>query len=271
MSRSWMVLVAGLVGCGGVAAEERIVVSPGRVADEELKADDTSGPKAEVKVTVAADAIDATRDDLGLTLAIAEEREVWFYDSAALELFEAGAILRARKVVNDDDDATVKLRPLEASDVDPSWFDVKGFKCELDWTPGKQVSSCSIKVDAGFGDIKNVADGDLPIADLFTEEQVSFLAAHGPAVDWDYLTTFGPIEAFVWEIESDALPEELSAELWRVGGEQFLEMSMKIEVSEIDDTFDVLSTWLADHAVPLSDTQETKTRRALEILGAAGP
>ena len=262
---SWLLLAAA---CSGDPRVETLRVGPGSTSDE-VKADDTSdsGPQAELKVMVDDDAIDEVREALGLEDDLAEVRDIYFYDSLDLALFEAGAILRARNVHDDDDDSTVKIRPLVADEVDPSWFEQDGFKCELDASPHSSVESCSFTVEQDEEDIDEVADGDRDLDSLFSSEQEYFLAEHGPYFYWDELAVLGPVDALVWKIESDLLPSKLTAEHWRLPNEEeMLEVSIKVAVADREDGMSQLLDWLADHEVPLSDGQETKTRRALEVL-----
>lgn len=268
MRRRWGLAVVVLAaGCGADRADlDGLRVSPGEAAEDLGKADGDTGPRSELKVTVDRDAIDGVLADFGLTPDLAELRDVWFYDTQDLALFEAGAILRARSVTGDDDDSTVKMRPLLASEVDPVWFEEKDFKCETDWTPSKATSSCSLGRELDEGEIEDVAAGEADLDSLFSHEQEDFLAEHGPWFDWDELGPLGPVPAQVWKVEHDELPAKMTAELWRLPFEDFLELSIKVPDDEAQAAFDELLAWLAARDVPLSDTQETKTRRALEIL-----
>jgi hypothetical protein len=47
----------------------------------------------------------------------AEHREIFFFDTPQLNLFEAGLVLRARIVQDGADDSTVKLRPVVPSEL----------------------------------------------------------------------------------------------------------------------------------------------------------
>ncbi len=249
---------------------DTLVVGPGHI-DDEVKADgtsSTSGPRAELKVLVDEDAIDDVRDDLGLDKDLAEERAIWFYDTEELALFEAGAILRARSVHHDDDDSTVKIRPLEADQVDPAWFLDEGFKCELDANPVSATSSCSYTTEQEEDQIEEVADGVRDLDTLYTSEQEDFLAAHGPSFYWYWedLVPLGPIDALVWKMETDSFELEITGEHWDLPGEEMLELSIKVDLAEADQRMSEFLDWLAYHDVPLSAEQESKTRRALEAL-----
>jgi hypothetical protein len=261
-----MVLVAGGACAGDDPSSSGVNVSPGEASDDLGKADGDTGPRSELKVTVDRDAVEGVADYLGLASDLAEQRAIWFYDTPDLALFEAGAILRARKVTDDDDDSTAKLRPLTADQVDAALFQDEHFKCETDWTPTSSVSSCSFGRTVDTGEIDEVGDGERDIDSLFSSDQEEFLIAYGPAFDWDELAPLGPVPAQVWKVEHDDLPGKMTAELWRLPFEDFLELSVKVPDDEAEDAFTDLLDWLSERNVPLSSTQETKTRRALEIL-----
>lgn len=262
-------LIALLAACSASSPDDPLVVSPGEARDD-LKADGAQGgERAELKVLVEPEAIDEVRERLGLDGDLAEERAVWFYDSAALDLFEAGAILRARSVHDGDDDSTVKIRPLVADEVDPAWFAEDGFKCELDAGLASATWSCSFTTEQEEDQIEEVADGERDLDTLFSSEQEEFAAAYAPPFDWDDLVPLGPIDARVWKVESRRLPSALTAEHWRLPDQEMLEVSIKVELGDAADGMDELLDWLADHDVPLAAEQESKTRRALEALGAA--
>ncbi len=259
-----------VAACSVDAPSEKLVVGPGTI-DDELKADgadSADGPRAELKVMVDEAAIDDVRERLGLDQDLAEERAVWFYDTYDLSLFEAGAILRARSVHHGDDDSTVKIRPLAAEEVDPAWFQDEGFKCELDASLNAAVSSCSYTTEQEEDQIEEAADGERDLDTLFSSEQEDFLAAHGPLFYWDQLAPLGPIDALVWKLESDLLPSPLTAEHWELPGPAMLELSIKVDQGDAEEGMSQLLGWLEDHDIPLSAEQESKTRRALEALGA---
>ncbi len=227
-----------------------------------------ASPRVELKVTLRPDQIEAARAALGLDDGDGEQREVTFYDTPKLDLAEAGVVLRARKIDRDDDDSTVKLRPMESSDVDAEWFQVDGFKCEIDRTGAASVESCSFTVRQDRGEIDDVEDGDRAIDKLFSDEQEDLLAQHASIdVEWDALTVLGPVDALVWEIAIEGLAPALDVELWTLpDGTEILEVSTKVKASAADDTAAALAEALEGLGLDASSAQETKTRAALEYF-----
>ena len=257
-------LLLGAFGCAG--SDPTFEVEPGE-ADEVLdgKADGADDPGAEVKVTVDGAAIARARSRMSLRNASSQRRDIWFYDTPSLALFDGGAVLRARDIRGEPDDSTVKLRPFAGAD--PSWFALDGFKCEIDRTVDRETPSCSLTVAQDDDEIDDVADGDRAIDKLFSDEQETFLADNGPGFDWDELAPLGPIPARVWKLRSDALPARLTAELWVLAdATEVLELSMKVPADQADDALDALLDLLDDLDLALDDAQESKTRRALELL-----
>src|SRR5262249_11923266 len=85
---------------------------------------------AEIKVTIRPDQELRALRALELNEDTAEVRVLYFYDTPHLELFNAGVILRARLVKGDQDDSTVKFRPVEAGKISTEWKSLDGFKLE---------------------------------------------------------------------------------------------------------------------------------------------
>src|SRR5262245_36084332 len=129
-----LVLLALLFACLGCSQESRRASKP-----------DAEGEEAcEIKVILRSQQIDEALQKLALEDAKASRRSLWFFDTRNLALFEHGVILRARKIVNGPDDATVKLRPMEEAAIAPAVRRLRGFKCEEDRNAGHAVTSCSL-------------------------------------------------------------------------------------------------------------------------------
>lgn len=252
--------VLGAASCEGA-------VETGQSA-EDVK---SAKPRVELKVTLRADQIEDARAALHLDDGDAEDREVTFYDTLDLDLTEAGIVLRARKIDGDDDDSTVKLRPMASSEVDADWLEVEGFKCEIDRAGDTSMESCSLQATQDRGEIDDVAAGERGIDKLFSEEQEDFLAEHASTpVDWSALEVLGPVEAQVWEIEVDGFGETLDVELWALpDGTEILEVSTKVKAGDADDAAQELAQLLEDLGLDASTTQETKTRATLEYFSGS--
>lgn len=224
--------------------------------------------ECEVKVGVPASSIARALQALELKEAQGEARTVWFYDTPVLELFDKGIILRSRHGVGEPDDTTVKLRPMDASKADPSWSSVKGFKCEQDRTARQLVTSCSLTRAAKRGAIDAAAKGPPAIAELFDDQQQSFMREYAPLpIDWASLRALGPIDARVWKVRSRPLDRKLGVERWRLpDGTELLEISTRVSASEAEKLQVDLAQYLATLGLEADPDSATKTRFALEKL-----
>jgi hypothetical protein len=256
-------LVTALVACGDSVAFE---VGPGEADDSGGKADSASA-RAELKITIAPSDIRSARYRLSLVNAQSQERQIWFFDTPALDLYEAGVILRAREINGEPDDSTVKLRPFELADLATQFRTLDGLKCEVDRLPDTATPSCSLKVEQDSGEIAAVGRGERDIDQLFSSEQEAMFATYGPAIDWSSLAALGPIRARVWTLRSDALIDKVTAELWYMpDGSQTLELSMKVDTDDAELGMAELIDFVEDRGLSLDKEQESKTRRALEAL-----
>ena len=135
-----------------------------------------------------------------------------------LDLLGAGIIARARRVVGDDHDSTVKFRPVDPKDVGPKWRKFRDFKIEADASETSLVKSASFSMPVAKGFIKRVAVGKKPVSAIFTSEQEAFLTAiAGQKIDFSTLAVLGPLLAQRWRFADPGCPWPITAELWRRG------------------------------------------------------
>lgn len=246
-------------------SDDVISVEPGADPALDGKADSTAGT-VEVKVLLDPADIDTAIARFGLETSKASVRDVWFYDTASLELFDGGLTLRARKKKNAADDSTVKRRPVLPEDVADEWFDEPGFKCEADWTGEHHVDSCSLTVTQDSGEIDDVGDGQRAVKSLFSSEQETFADTSdaGP-VDYDSLLALGPIDARVWTVKTSALGK-LTFEHWDVAGAlELCEVSLRVSESKARATQQKLGSYLSKKGLSTSEA-ETKTKASLDVL-----
>jgi hypothetical protein len=260
-------LVTALVACGDQVALE---VGPGEADDGGDGKADSAEARAELKVNISPTDIRRARYRLSLLNAQSQERDIWFYDTLALDLFEAGTILRGRDISDDPDDSTVKLRPFTLDDLAEEFRTLDGLKCEIDRLPDTATPSCSLKVEQDEDEIAAVGRGTRDIDQLFSSEQEAMFAAYGPAIAMNELYALGPVRARVWTLRSDELPEKVTAELWYMpDGAQTLELSMKVAADDAEAGMAELLDFIEDRGLQLDKEQESKTRRALEALVAS--
>lgn len=272
MTSSWVGAVIlgvslGCVACGSEQpgpGDDEMIVEPG--FDGPLGKADSAGGEVELKITLRPDQIGLAKQKFGLRDSVAAERDVWFYDSAGLELFDSGVILRGRSKADASDDSTVKFRPMDASEVDSEWLALDGFKCEIDRTLAKSVSSCSLAAAQDEGELEDIAKGERDIDKAFSSEQEDLLAAYSPiGVEWADLLPLGPVDARVWKVKPKTFDSKLTMELWTLSdSSRFLEVSLRAAPADADGMLAALATYLESRGFDVDAEQETKTRAALE-------
>src|SRR5215813_532348 len=183
----------------------------------------------EIKVTIRPDQELRAERAMEVNEDTAEVRVIYFYDTPALDLFNAGVALRARLVKGDADDSTVKFRPAEASRISKDWRALKGFKLEADCVGDRVVCSASLTCLQQRDEIDHVAKGKRAIDKLFSKEQERFLSEfYKTPVDFGRLRVMGPIRVLRWKLRHEKFPHELAVEEWRLpNGEDLVEVSIK--------------------------------------------
>ena len=131
-----------------------------------------------------------------------DERYIYFFDTPQLDLLKSGIVARARRVVGDEHDSTIKFRPVDPAKVGSQWRRYKDFKIEADASEKGIVKSASLSMPVAKGLIKKVIAGDKGIAALFTAEQEQFLKEMSARVpDLSKLAVLGPLRAQRWDFE----------------------------------------------------------------------
>jgi hypothetical protein len=124
---------------------------------------------AELKLTVPEDpgsGYGSTVAALGMDPMDAFLRQVYFFDTPALDLDSAGVVVRARRTQGKPDDSVVKLRPVVPANLPPELRENKRFGVEVDALPGGFVCSGSFKAKLGDGYVKPAIAGEQPISSL---------------------------------------------------------------------------------------------------------
>jgi hypothetical protein len=201
----------------------------------------------------------------------AQMRQVVFFDTPDLRLYEQGVVVRARRVQGKGDDSVVKLRPVVPDSLPGKLRKSPNFGVEVDAMPGGFVCSASLKASWTAGPVKAVLRGETPIRKVFSKEQRAFYADHAPAgIELDDLVQLGPINVLKVRFIPDGLSRRHVAELWFYpNGSRILELSTK---SQPDSAFQAAAesrAYLAERGVPLTGAQQTKTRAALEHFAKA--
>jgi hypothetical protein len=225
----------------------------------------------EIKVTIRPDQELRAERAMELNEDTAEVRINYFYDTPQLDLFNAGVALRARLVKGDDDDSTVKFRPVDATNIAKELKQLKGFKLEADCVGHRVVCSASLTVLQKRDEIDEVAKGKRPIEKLFSKDQERFLdALYKGTVDFGTLRVLGPIRVLRWKLMQKGFPHELTLEEWRLpDGEDLVEVSIKTPPEEAPQARKDFTKHLRALGLDPKGAQETKTRSALKYFAKA--
>jgi hypothetical protein len=160
-------------------------------------------------------------------------RRVYFYDTRGLDLAEQKLYLRGRETEGDDEDqSTVKLRPLPDAGVPAHWLATEDIELSADVVGSEQVPSVKLDRDLDLDSVAQAASRTLELSKLFSKEQEAIIEAALPdGTELDDLEVFGPIHARKWDLPADVLPPyELSVEEWSLpDASRFLEISFKTQ------------------------------------------
>lgn len=224
----------------------------------------------EMKITARARDEDEVLEALEQAEIEPEAREVYFFDTPELTLFEAGIVLRARLVHDGADDSTVKLRPVDSKTIGERWKSDPHLEFEVDAVGDKYVSSAKLSADQEQGEIADVAEGKRRIRTLFSSKQEEFLGDHAPggaAVDWDRIRVLGPVNVHKWEFEPKELGYEVTVEQWVLPDRSDLvEVSIKVDPNEAVEANERFVEFLRSRGFDTEGEQQTKTKAALEYF-----
>ena len=240
---------------------ERGAATRGKVAREMAGAD-----AIEIKATIPDHQIRQALNRFKLTANNDEERYIYFFDTPKLELLEAGIIARARRVIGDAHDSTVKFRPVDPNAVGPRWRRYPDFKIEADASETSLVKSASFSMPVLKGHIKRVVVGKKPISAIFSPVQMRFLnKIAGHEIDFGSLVVLGPLVAQRWRFDDPGCPWPITAELWKRGdGKRMMELSIKARAVQAAVAVGGFMAFLAEVGAERDKDQQTKTRWALE-------
>jgi hypothetical protein len=225
----------------------------------------------ELKLTVPEEQRYSTVTALGIDPLEAQIRQVWFFDTPALDLDKAGVVVRARRTQEKPDDSVVKLRPVVPHELPDELRAEKDFVVEVDAMPGGFVCSGSYKGALDKPRVREAVAGEDPLHKLYSKGQRAFFAEHAPdGVELDDLAVLGPVTVAKLKFQPPDLASRMVVELWNYpDGSRILELSTKCPPSEAFQAVAEARAYLAGRGVDLSGEQQTKTRTALEYFSGA--
>jgi hypothetical protein len=225
--------------------------------------------KVEFKLTVFAGEEGKVQALLRTERAQPQRRKVYFYDTKELSLDGRDLVLRARVTQGDDDDSTVKLRPVDLAGGDASWRQIDGIRIELDVVGDKQVPSAKLDGEPDRGEIEAVEGKQRPVGSLFSGKQERLIADYGPdGMSLDDLEVLGPVDARKWDLDNpQGFPHELSVEEWSLpDATRFIELSFKVSGDEAKDAQTAFHALLTELEIDVAGDPTPKTPRVLKFF-----
>jgi hypothetical protein len=227
--------------------------------------------KVEFKFTVSAGEEREVEKLLAREGAEPQRRKVYFYDTRDLALYDKGLVLRARVTQGDDDDSTVKLRPVDLTAADAAWRRIEGIRIELDVVGARGVQSAKLDGQPDRGEIEAVAAGRRSVGALFGARQEQLFAERAPdGASLHGLEVLGPVDARKWDLDAlDGFPYALGVEEWSLpDATRFIELSFKTspEEAEAPHARTAFRVLLAGLRVDATADQTPKTPRVLRYF-----
>jgi hypothetical protein len=246
-------------------------ISHPRLSDEEFERLGTlikGADSVELKLTIPESDQRSAVQALGMDPLDAALRQVFFFDTPELALFDHGLVVRARRVQKKGDDSVVKLRPVVPDELPSSVRKSPNMVVEVDAMPGGFVCSASLKRTLETTPVREAAAGNRKLSKLFSKEQRGFYAANAPAgIELDNLTVLGPINVLKLKFSPKEFDRRLVAEMWLYpDNTRILELSTKCKPKQTLKVAAETRGFLEDRGVDLSGEQQTKTKTALEFF-----
>jgi hypothetical protein len=196
-------------------------------------------------------------------------RKVYFYDTKDLALYGKDLVLRARVTQGDDDDSTVKLRPVDLADDQASWRHIGAIRIELDVVGDKEIPSAKLDGEPDRGEIEEVEAKQRPVGSLFSGEQEQLIADYAPGgISLHELDVLGPVDARKWDLDNPAgFPHRLGIEEWSLpDATHFTELSFKVTADEAKEAHTAFRALLIGLGVDVAGDQTPKTPRVLKYF-----
>ena len=236
-------------------------------------------PEAEIKLFVGEGKIDEALKQIkkDFSLGAPKKHEIYFFDTAALSLYENGAgpvILRARKKDDDEPQSTVKLRRDKR---DPKLEKKLGeispkFEIQMEWIAGRKgPPGISYALDAKWENqpLSNLEGASSQtISGWFTPKQKEFLEAAGVKVEWGDLEVFGRVDADVWQWEEKdkLVAAKITAELWPLGDKRIFELSCKKPGEGSPKEVENFEAFFKARNILAAENPPSKTKQALDYF-----
>ena len=198
----------------------------------------------------------------------AQIRQIFFFDTPDLTLYQHGVVPRARRIQQKASDSVIKLRPVVPGELPKEIRKSPSFGVEVDAMPGGFVCSGSMKGTLGTTEVREAALGTRRISTLFSKEQRALYSKHAPSgLELDDLSILGPIFILKLKFTLAEFARRMVAELWFYpDGSRLLELSTKCLPAEAFQVAAEARAILTQRGIDLSGEQQTKTHKALNFF-----
>jgi hypothetical protein len=152
----------------------------------------------------------------------ARPREIWYFDSAGLDLFRRGVLFRLRSTGRKHE-LTLKVGNQECGRVNPELLPIGLAKCEYDVHGAHSVGAVSISRTLDESQVYRLLEGQVELADLLSPAQVRYLREVadvwpltpgmkrlGPALIETYHRKGRPFDVELWQLPSGRRYAEIS-------------------------------------------------------------
>jgi hypothetical protein len=183
---------------------------------------------------------------------------VLLYDTAALDLFSRGMILRIRQGATTD--LTVKVRLPETKAIANASDNLGPFKCEVDQAGDTTAYSYSVQTKLAGPAPETGAE----FLSLMSESQRQLLLQAGIAIKWSQVKRVADIRSTSWSVKKRTPFDKLDLELWEWAGGSVLELSTKADPVALRTRYDQLRSLAVSKGLTLDSSQQFKTTLVLK-------
>ncbi len=187
--------------------------------------------------------------------------QVYFFDTAALDLLSHGLIIRLRQ--GGDNDLTVKLRPPGGKKLSVPSNVGEAFSCEVDLIGDATVPSYTARREYSA---TRLPETGTEISKLLDAGQEELLKQAQISIDWTRVKRIADIQSTSWQTNAQPNFKKLTLELWESPAGRILELSAKAGPDAGPSTYKALQQLVSTKGLVLNSTQEAKTSLALEML-----
>jgi hypothetical protein len=212
-----------------------------------------AGPRAEVQMNLCSDP-----KELAGALHLrpgGPPMEVWYFETAAREVFDRGAVLRLR-LKGGKGQLTLKVADQDCAKVDQTLLRQGDGKCEYDLHGADLKGAVSLSQDLDEKTVRELLTGRLPLADVLGAAQIRYLREHTAA--WPLpagVAPRGPVRIAPYRADG----KKFVVEIWELpAGQRYVEMSQKTAYADALRLRAALEAELARAGVVLCSDQSSQ-------------